>query len=469
MPTALDVFCATPPGVPVPTPAPVPCPGAAALAAVPIAPGIAARLAAAAALVEARAAAYAPALGAGTTSGPWTRFRELLRVFDLMARFATAHVLPASHHAAARMCMASVAHSYFGDAYYANVERIRAELGLLCLRKHNFVEMPRRWGKSVVVAMVVACVLWTLPGAQVNIYSQGGRTSRDMLLSVRRMLLRLGELAGRPVAFDTNSADCLRVKHSDGPAAVLRAYPATVDVRTRPAPRPLAISYFVLPPTTAPPMQRQRAVAPERVAQVRDVRPADRARDARAPARAPRARHLQPHAAAAAHDAHEAAARRRRDVGHERANVVVAREPAREPRDGGNGYVLATLAAQPRARLEPEDGAGRGDHRLMLHAAVELILAAGAVGMAWAAVRHRPGAAVRAALWALTAYGVALLFVRGAAEIVVARELTGGAAETATRWAVAEIVNMRTARALLAELAWVPPCPLPAWFEHKHP
>jgi hypothetical protein len=79
----------------------------------------------------------------------------------------------------------------YGSDFEANFKRIMEENQLKCLHKEVMIVAPRRFGKTVAIAMFVAACLLCIPGVRINIYSTGKRASGSLMEAVIKFIKRI--------------------------------------------------------------------------------------------------------------------------------------------------------------------------------------------------------------------------------------------------------------------------------------
>lgn len=123
--------------------------------------------------------------------------------------------------------MASCIRKVYGKDVYRNLEKVLNEYELDDLRADVIVISPRRWGKTMGVALFVAAYLCSQPGAEISIYSTGRRASKKLLALIWNMVVKL---LGPNSIISFNVED-LCVRLPDGSATKCSSYPsnATID------------------------------------------------------------------------------------------------------------------------------------------------------------------------------------------------------------------------------------------------
>jgi len=91
---------------------------------------------------------------------------------------------------------ACVQHIYGAD-YVQCLEEIFARLGTNEIRQEILVQTPRRFGKTTMVAMIVAALAAFVPGIKIGIFSTSKETSQRLMEEVKRFLRCIAGTAGR--------------------------------------------------------------------------------------------------------------------------------------------------------------------------------------------------------------------------------------------------------------------------------
>lgn len=76
----------------------------------------------------------------------------------------------------------------YGSSWEANAVRVMSSLGLSRLKTEVMIMTPRRWGKSVAVAMWIAGALVNIPSVSIGVFSTGQRASTYLMDLVLRFL-----------------------------------------------------------------------------------------------------------------------------------------------------------------------------------------------------------------------------------------------------------------------------------------
>jgi len=99
-----------------------------------------------------------------------------------------------------------------------NMEEIHCEIMVCC---------PRRWGKTMAVALYAAAYLWTQPDAEVLIYSISKRTSTMLMAKVYNILTIL---AGGSHIVRTHNQEELEIVNAHDATSVCRCYPSSPKI-----------------------------------------------------------------------------------------------------------------------------------------------------------------------------------------------------------------------------------------------
>lgn len=159
------------------------------------------------------------------------KLRLFQKLFKLLALHGTEYRLPALHFKAAASFTQAITPALFSADYDAALPKICKLLACQTVRPMVFIEMPRRFGKTTLLCMLTAVLLYIQGTCEVNVYSLGQRAANLLCQGVKIMLRKLGELIGRPIKFENDSADAIRIVNYWGTTSRMFAYPATPDVR----------------------------------------------------------------------------------------------------------------------------------------------------------------------------------------------------------------------------------------------
>lgn len=99
-----------------------------------------------------------------------------------------------------------------------NMEEIHSEIMVCC---------PRRWGKTMAVAIYAAAYLWTQPDAEVLIYSISKRTSTMLMQKVYNIL---SVLTGESLDVKVHNQEELEIVNAHGATSVCRCYPSSPKI-----------------------------------------------------------------------------------------------------------------------------------------------------------------------------------------------------------------------------------------------
>ncbi|HKB53125.1 MAG TPA: hypothetical protein VKD22_03940, partial [Ramlibacter sp.] len=163
------------------------------------------------------------------------RHDALWQAIDLMAAKGTEFVMPPFHYRIITTFARTMTPRMYGADFQEAMPRLMKRYHMRdedAFRQQVFVEMPRRWGKTVVVAIFVSCYLRTQPTAAVNIYSTSMRISKEMAGLVVKFYTRLCELQGAQVEYaGTNNVEIKEFRNMWGGKSVLKTFAEGGDVR----------------------------------------------------------------------------------------------------------------------------------------------------------------------------------------------------------------------------------------------
>ncbi len=106
-------------------------------------------------------------------------------------------------------------------------DRILRDFGLTKLQQETLIICPRRYGKTMSVAMFCAAFLWCVPECEIAIFSTGQRTARKLMALILRMLLRIPGFEDR---LRTKNAENIVLSFGPYDERKLSCYPGTVAV-----------------------------------------------------------------------------------------------------------------------------------------------------------------------------------------------------------------------------------------------
>jgi len=120
---------------------------------------------------------------------------------------------------ACNRCIASIAHHLFGDATDGEIARVMKILRVSQAPELYVCEMPRRRGKSVMMAMATASVMYVVPEVSFLVYSVGQRCSSSYHALVQKYLTLLCD--GKKNRFVTFNKDTIEFRPIFGGADAL--------------------------------------------------------------------------------------------------------------------------------------------------------------------------------------------------------------------------------------------------------
>ena len=111
----------------------------------------------------------------------------------------------------------------YGEDFDRNLVKILRENTLDEIRCEIMVCCPRRWGKTMAVALFAAAYLWTQPEAEIIIYSIAKRTSSMLSSKIYNMIVKL---SGGDHCVVTHNQEDMVIINMHGNESVLHSYPA---------------------------------------------------------------------------------------------------------------------------------------------------------------------------------------------------------------------------------------------------
>ena len=157
----------------------------------------------------------------GIESSGDKRIRELrgaLSQLDQMGFLRSSHQRE-FHEAFIGACLPQI----YGEDFDRNLVKILRENDLDEIRCEIMVCCPRRWGKTMAVALFSAAYLWTQPDAEIIVYSIAKRTSSMLSSKIYNMVVKL---AGGTHGISVHNQEELVLTNSCGGESVLHSYPA---------------------------------------------------------------------------------------------------------------------------------------------------------------------------------------------------------------------------------------------------
>ena len=157
----------------------------------------------------------------GIESSGDKRIRELrdaLSQLDQLGFMRSSHQRE-FHEAFIGACLPQI----YGEDFDRNLVKILRENNMDEIRCEIMVCCPRRWGKTMAVALYAAAYLWTQPEAEIIIYSIAKRTSSMMSSKIYNMIVKL---AGGDHCVGTHKQEDLVITNMNGGESVLHSYPA---------------------------------------------------------------------------------------------------------------------------------------------------------------------------------------------------------------------------------------------------
>jgi hypothetical protein len=133
----------------------------------------------------------------------------------------------------------------YGEDFDRNLVKILRENNLDEIRCEIMVCCPRRWGKTMAVALFAAAYMWTQPEAEIIIYSIAKRTSSMMSSKIYNMITKL---AGGDHCVVTHNQEDMVITNMHGNESVLHSYPAASRISGFPFFLSLFLFVFREPP-----------------------------------------------------------------------------------------------------------------------------------------------------------------------------------------------------------------------------
>ena len=127
---------------------------------------------------------------------------------------------------------ATLQHIYKEDLY-RNLDAIMRRFNLTQIRPNVLICTPRRWGKTMSVALFCAAYIWSQPNAKVCIYSTGKRASKAILMLIFRMVTAITSAHRITHGWcDTyNLQECvLKVNNIRNSIGEVASYPSKIEV-----------------------------------------------------------------------------------------------------------------------------------------------------------------------------------------------------------------------------------------------
>lgn len=152
--------------------------------------------------------------------------RRCLVRLDQMGFRRTNHQIT-FHEAFIAACISQI----YQDDLQRNLVRILEENNFSELNSEIAVVCPRRWGKTMAVAIFVASFIFTQPGAEVCIYSVAKRASLMLLMKVYAMVRRLcdDDSHFKSIVMSFNQEE-FKIQTINGGVGLVRSYPSNSKV-----------------------------------------------------------------------------------------------------------------------------------------------------------------------------------------------------------------------------------------------
>jgi hypothetical protein len=148
--------------------------------------------------------------------------RSALEQLDNMGFMRSAHQRQ-FHEAFIAACLPQI----YGADLEKNLVRILRENNMEEIRCEIMVCCPRRWGKTMAVALYAAGYLWSQPDAEVLIYSIAKRTSSMLMAKIYGMIVKL---AGGTHVIKIHNQEDLEIVNAYGQTSVCHSYPAASKI-----------------------------------------------------------------------------------------------------------------------------------------------------------------------------------------------------------------------------------------------
>jgi len=148
--------------------------------------------------------------------------RSTLEQLDRLGYMRSAHQRQ-FHEAFIASCLPQI----YGSDLEKNLVRILRQNNMEEIRCEIMVCCPRRWGKTMAVALYAAAYLWSQPDAEVLIYSIAKRTSSMLMAKIYNMVVKL---AGGTHVIKTHNQEDLEVVNLYGQTSVCHSYPAASKI-----------------------------------------------------------------------------------------------------------------------------------------------------------------------------------------------------------------------------------------------
>jgi hypothetical protein len=117
----------------------------------------------------------------------------------------------------------------FKDEWDADYDRILRLFGLYQHCAETFIVCPRRFGKTVAVAMFCAVYMYVIPDASIAIFSTAQRTSGKMMLAIYEFMRELPYF--RDAVFHVKNSETISIT-LNGVKRTMWCYPGKVGVRS---------------------------------------------------------------------------------------------------------------------------------------------------------------------------------------------------------------------------------------------
>lgn len=157
----------------------------------------------------------------GQTSKGWRRMKTLRKALDSFKPFERTRMQKRFHHA----FMQATAMHLFKDDTDVDLARVMSINGWKHLKQQCLAMTPRRFGKTMSVAMFVAAYLYSVENAEICIFSTGRRASQKLLDLIKSLIEKLPNGRDRVLKFNQEILNLSNYDGSPG-AAKLSSYPS---------------------------------------------------------------------------------------------------------------------------------------------------------------------------------------------------------------------------------------------------
>jgi hypothetical protein len=115
----------------------------------------------------------------------------------------------------------------YGSELNRNLVKLLKRFGVTEVKQDVIFITPRRYGKTMAVALYATAYMMSIPGTTVSIYSTGKRASKRLLGLVGKMII---DLNGSKNVIKSFNQETIEVTSFDGPTSTCNCYPGKEEI-----------------------------------------------------------------------------------------------------------------------------------------------------------------------------------------------------------------------------------------------